>query len=275
MNKLYNSTALGFDKAAADYDAEEAGNLVLARMRAENRKWFERAFPRGARLLELGSGTGLEAAYLAGTGRKLALLDVSEKMLEVAAARVTQANPDALLEKHLLPASQVGKLIEVYGEQSFEGVYSSFGPLNCEPELGKVAQGLARLVKPGGKLVFSVMPRFCLTEIGWFGLHADFKNARRRWKGRTIARALPGQELLVHTYYYSPAELQRYFKPYFRTIRLKALPLLWPPPYLSHLPRRFPRLFNLLGKADNWASDTFPLLATFGDHFLIELERTE
>ncbi len=273
MNKLYNSTALGFDGVAADYDAEERGNLVLARMRTENRKWFDRAFPEPARLLEIGSGTGLEAAYLADKLHKIALLDVSAKMLELAAARVEQINLSTLLGNHLFPAAQVGRLVEYYGAKSFDGAYSSFGPLNCEPELGEVAAGLARLIKPGGRLVFSVMPRFCLTEILWFGLHLDFKNATRRWKGKTLARALPGQPLMVQTYYYNPSKLIKLFKPYFRKVRLKAFPLIWPPPYLSHLPQRYPRFFNILGKADSWISDTLPILATFGDHFLIELER--
>jgi SAM-dependent methyltransferase len=268
----YQTTASGFDQAASRYDQEEAGNLVLERMRAENWHWFERAFPQGARLIELGSGTGLEAARLAQSGRQVALLDVSGEMLARAGQRVEETSASGLLGRHLLPAARVGELVESYGRASFEGAYSSFGPLNCEPDLAAVAQGLAELIRPGGKLVFSVMPRWCLTEIAWFGLHGEFKNATRRLRGPIMARALPGQELLVKTYYYSPAEFTRRFKPYFRRVHIKAFPLLWPPPYLAHLPRRFPRLFKALGRADDFISG-WPGLPTFGDHFLIELER--
>jgi SAM-dependent methyltransferase len=242
-------------------------------MRAEHWRWFEKAFPAGSNLLELGSGTGIEASRLAANNYKVALLDVSAKMLEVAAARVLETNPTALLGTHNLPASRVGELVLLYGEGAFGGAYSSFGPLNCEPDLTGVAKGLARLVRPGGKLVFSVMPRFCLTEIAWFGLHGELKNATRRLRGPVMARALPGDELLVKTYYYNPGEFTRQFLPYFKRNRLKAFPLLWPPPYLSHLPPRFPRLFGALDKADNALSNNLPFLAAFGDHFLIELER--
>lgn len=270
---FYETTAAGFDGAAADYDAHEAGNLVLERLRAEHWRWFEWAFPAPARLLELGSGTGREAARLAAHGRKVALLDVAPAMLTTAARRVEEANPANLLGQHLLPAARVGQLVETYGPASFDGAYSSFGPLNCEPDLAKVAAGLARLIRPGGRLVFSVMPRWCLSEIAWFGLHGEFGNATRRFGRRPVlARALPGQAQLVHTYYYNPGPFSRAFRPYFRRTRLKALPLLWPPPYLAHLPARWPGFFNRLGRVDDWVTGTFPGLAAFGDHFLIELQ---
>jgi SAM-dependent methyltransferase len=270
---LYGRTAAGFDGAAADYDAEEAGNLILERMRAEHWRWFERAFPVPARLLELGSGTGLEAARLVRHDRQVALLDVSPRMLEVAARRVEAVNPAALLGQHLLPASKVGELVKSYGPASFEGAYSSFGPLNCEPDLVAVAEGLGRLVKPGGRLVFSIMPPWCLSEILWFGLHAEFANATRRLRKSTMARALPGQEQLVETFYYRPGQVRKAFSPYFRQVRLKAFPLLWPPPYLAHLPRRWPGLFARLGRADDRLANRWTGLAGFGDHFLIELRR--
>ncbi len=271
--RIYEKTASGFDHAAADYDEEEAGNPVLERMRAEHWRWFGRAFPSGAKLIELGSGTGREAARLVAAGKRVALLDVAPSMLTLAAERVKEADTNGLLGHHLLPASQVGQLESIYGQASFDGAYSSFGPLNCEPNLAGVAEGLAQLVRPGGRLIFSVMPRWCLSEIAWFGLHGEFGNATRRLRGPVLARALPGQELLVKTFYYNPTEFTQQFRPYFRRVRVKAFPLLWPPPYLGHLPRRWPGLFAALGRADDWLTNGFPELAVFGDHFLIELER--
>jgi SAM-dependent methyltransferase len=272
---IYQQTARGFDQAAEYYDGEEMSNPVLERMRAEHWRWFEPAFPAPARLIELGSGTGREAARLAAEGRAIALLDVAPGMLNLAATRVQAARPAGLLGQHLLPASQVGELRAIYGPASFDGAYSSFGPLNCEPDLAGVAEGLAHLVRPGGRLVFSVMPRWCLTEIAWFGLHGEWSNAIRRLRGPVMARALPGQERLIKTFYYNPAEFTRPFQPYFRRVRIKALPLIWPPPYLSHLPHRWPGLFGQLGRVDDWLSGRVPNLAVFGDHFLIELERVQ
>src|SRR5947199_186985 len=100
----YETTATGFDQAASRYDEEEEGNLVLERMRAENWRWFERAFPPKAHLIELGSGTGREAAQLAASGRQIALLDVSAEMLALAGEHVEEASTAGLLGRHLLPA---------------------------------------------------------------------------------------------------------------------------------------------------------------------------
>lgn len=272
LEAQYRATAAGFSEAAPTYDQDEEGNLVLAWMRERSALVMERAFPPGSTLLELGCGTGIEASRLAATERKLVLTDVSPAMLEQARAKVRATNPAAVLGAHEGPAAKVGELVEHYGRQSFDGAYSSFGPLNCEPDLRPVAEGLAALVKPGGRLVFSVINRVCPTEIAWFALHLEFKNARRRLAGPIKARAVPGGSLSVTTYYYSPGDFKRAFRPAFRVRSCRALPLLLPPPYLAHLVKRSPGFFGLLGRADDRLA-SLPLLQSLGDHFLIEFER--
>jgi len=270
----YQATAAGFSEAARTYDQDEEGNFSLAWMRERAALVMERAFEPDSTLLELGCGTGIEAARFARSGRKLVLTDVSAAMLEQAAAKVKQVRPEALLGVQQCPAAEAGALLlEQYGSSSFDGVYSSFGPLNCEPDLEPVAAGLAKLVKSGGRLVFSVINRLYPLEMAWFGLHLEFKNARRRLGGPVLARAVAGGALSVTTYYYSPADFKRAFAPAFRLVSCRALPLLLPPPYLAHLVKGVPAFFRLLGRADD-ALAGLPLLNSLGDHFLIELERT-
>lgn len=268
----YKATAAGFSEAARTYDQDEEGNFILAWMRERAAKVMEQAFPANARLIELGCGTGIEATRFAHAGRMLVLTDVSSAMLEQATAKVREAQPEALMSAHEIPASKVGELAAKYGQGTFDGAYSSFGPLNCEPDLRPVATGLATLVKPGGRLVFSVINRICPTEMAWFALHLEFKNAKRRLGGPIMARAVAGGELSVTTYYYSPSDFKRAFQPDFRVVSCRALPLLLPPPYLAHLVKRAPGFFRLIGRADD-ALAGLPLLGSLGDHFLIEMER--
>ncbi len=268
----YSATAAGFSEAARTYDQDEAGNFILAWMRERAAQVMTRTFPPGSQLLELGCGTGIEAARLAEIGQRLVLTDVSSAMLEQATAKVRETRSKALIGTHQMPAAKIGTLVEHYAPGSFDGAYSSFGPLNCEPELEAVAEGLGKLVKPGGRLVFSVINRVCPTEMAWFALHLEFKNARRRLGGPILARAMSGGELSVMTYYYSPGDFKRAFAPAFRVVSCRALPLLLPPPYLAHLVKRAPGFFRLVGRADD-ALAGLPLLHSLGDHFLIELER--
>lgn len=272
LEAQYKATATGFSEAARTYDQDEEGNFILAWMRERAAKVMAQAFPANGRLIELGCGTGIEAARFAQSGRKLVLTDVAPAMLEQATVKVREAAPEALLGAHEMPASKTGELVASYGHGSFDGAYSSFGPLNCEPDLKPVAEGLATLVKPGGRLVFSVINRVCPTEMAWFALHLEFKNAKRRLGGPIMARAVAGGALSVTTYYYSPADFNRAFQPNFRLRSCRALPLLLPPPYLAHLVKRAPGLFRLVGRADD-ALAGLPLLRSLGDHFLIELER--
>jgi SAM-dependent methyltransferase len=262
----------GFDAAADRYDADEAGNRVLAHMRARAFEQLSAAFSPGARLIELGSGTGTEAARLVDRGCRVALADVSPRLLERAATRVRAARPDGLLGAHLVPARSVGDLIAIYGRGSFDGAYSSFGPLNCEPLLDPVASGLADLVRPGGALVLSIINRWCPAETAWFVAHGRWRDAARRWGGPVQAAAFRGGPRDVRTWYYSRREIERGFSAAFRVEHAEALPLLWPPPYLDFIVGRFESFFRALEPLERWAAPR-PLLRDFGDHVLVRLRR--
>lgn len=268
----YRATADGFAEAAPTYDQDEEGNILLVWMRQRAARVMEHAFAPGSTLLELGCGTGIEAARLVAAGHRLALVDVSEGMLAQAVPKVSGVREGGLLGAHCMPAARIAELVETYGPASFDGAYSSFGPLNCEPDPAPVANGLATLVRPGGRVVLSVINRICPTEMAWYALHLNVREATRRLRGPILARAIPGGTLSVMTYYYSPADYIRAFAPNFRVLGYRALPVILPPPYLGHLMRRFPRLFRLLARADDLLAP-LPLFRSMGDHFLIEFER--
>ncbi|MDP9036656.1 MAG: class I SAM-dependent methyltransferase [Myxococcota bacterium] len=263
----------GFDAASDRYDADEHGNGVLAHLRERIFAQLCRTFAPGSRLIELGSGTGIEATRLvAERGCRVALVDVAPRMLARAAASVRSADPEGLLGAHLVPARSVGRLVAVHGCSSFDGVYSSLGPLNCEPRLEPVAEGLVELVRPGGALVLSVINRWCPAEVAWFAAHGQWREATRRWGGPVQAASYPGGPKDVKTWYYSRRAIARAFAPAFCVEHAEALPLLWPPPYLDFLVARRRRLFATLLLIERWTA-TRPLLRDLGDHTLLRLRR--
>ena len=264
---------VGFDAAAERYDDDERENVVLAHMRARAFVELCAAFAPGARLLELGSGTGTEAARLVRErGCRVALLDVAPRLLERASTKVRQASAGGLLGAHALPAAAAGSLVSTYGRASFDGAFSSFGPLNCEPRLEPVAAGLGDLVRPGGAVVLSIINRWCPTEVGWYALHRQWHMAARRWGGPIEAAAFPGGPKDVTTWYYSRRDVERAFSPGFAVEHVEALPLLWPPPYLDFLVVRHQRIFRALEPLERWAARR-PVLRELGDHTLIRLRR--
>jgi SAM-dependent methyltransferase len=263
----------GFDAAADRYDSDEAGNRVLVHMRERVFRQLSHAFAPGSRLVELGSGTGTDAARLASErGCRVALVDVSPRLLERAEAKVQSASGGRLLGAHCMPARSVRELTQVYARNSFDGAYSNFGPLNCESDLRPVADGLAELVRPDGAVVLSIINRWCPTEVGWYALHRQWREATRRWNGPVRAAAYPGGPKDVLTFYYSSREVERAFASWFRVEHVEALPLLWPPPYLDFLVDRFDRLYRSLERFEERASRA-TALRQLGDHTLLRLRR--
>jgi SAM-dependent methyltransferase len=263
----------GFDAAAARYDDDELGNIALSHMRSRIHEALVAAFARGSRLVELGSGTGTDAAFLSSRhGCRVALVDVAPHLLERAQTKIRAARADGVLGAHQLPAGAVGELGAVYGRASFDGAYSSLGPLNCEPSLEPVADGLASLVRPNGAVLLSIINRWCPTEVAWFALHRQWRQASRRWRGPIQAAAYPGGPKDVTTWYYSRREIARAFSRDFHVEHAEALPLLWPPPYLDFVVARYARTFQSIEPLERWAAKQ-PLLRDLGDHVLIRLRR--
>jgi hypothetical protein len=155
----------------------------------------------------------------------------------------------------------------------FAGAYSSFGPLNCEPTLAPVVTGLAVLVRPGGRVVLSLLNRYCLWETAWYLRAGQPRAAFRRWGGQAQATVRgEWQDERIAVYYWTPGAVARAFRPAFRVVRYMGLPWLLPPQYLDGLTRRAPGLFRRLARWDRRLAGCWPCYA-IGDHFLLELVR--
>jgi len=232
------------------------------------------AFQPGDTVLELGCGTGEEALYLARLGVNVVATDAAPGMIAELEGKLSRADDLAgTVTPLLLPAARVGELVDRYGIAAFDGAYSSFGPLNCEPSLRPVAHGLSRLIKPGGRVVLSLINRYCLWETAWYLAARQPRLAFRRWRGvsdATVRAAWQNERITI--FYWTAGTIERAFRPYFHITRRVALPWLLPPQYLDGLVRRNPRLFGWLGRIDRRLASRWPFYA-LGDHVLLEMKR--
>lgn len=259
-------TRLAFDSVAADYDGPLGNNALIQRMRAALWRAVNRAQPPGARLLDLGCGTGLDAAHLAGQGYEVVAIDWSPQMAQRTRARVAQAGLESRVAVHAIGIQELDRLS---GEQ-FDGIYSDLGPLNCVPDLPAVSRACAALLKPGGKLIASVIGRLCPWEMAYYTLQGDGARARIRWEPSLVPVGL--NRHTVWTRYYTPREFYRAFETDFNLAGYRALGLFMPPPYLIRLYERLRPLFALPGWIDDHGGG-LPLLRNAGDHFLMVLAR--
>lgn len=270
----YLETARAFGVVAGDYDAVYGpeANAVMTWMRGENLQLLRETFPPASRLLEIGCGTGTEAVALAQARRHVLATDVSFQM---AARTWAKSRTAGVTDRVTVLAAPAGGLAALRPRVPFDGAYASFGALNCEPALENVATALARLVKPGGRFVCSVMVRWCPFEIAWFLLHGRpqvaFRRLRRDWQRAPVA-ILGQAEISVLTRYLSVRDLERAFSPHFGVQQTLSLPLLLPPPYLDALFQRCRGLFARLQRLERRLRHHWPC-RLWGDHVVVVFRR--
>jgi SAM-dependent methyltransferase len=265
--------AQAFDSIAPHYDAlyGPAANAVMAWMHEENLALLRAAFPAGGRLLEIGCGTGDEALALARAGYTVLATDISPRMAALTQAKARTAG----LLDHVVALALPGRALSALRpKQPFDGAYASFGSLNCETDLPAVAAALARLVRPGGVFVCSVMSRYYLAEVAWFLLHARPRMALRRWRRGWQAASVgewSGDQIGVRTRYLTASGLAHTFVSAFAVEQVLALPLLLPPPYLEALFRRR-SLFRRWERWERRLRARWPW-QHLGDHLVVVLRR--
>jgi SAM-dependent methyltransferase len=153
---------------------------------------------------------------------------------------------------------------------TYDGAYSNLGPLNCVPELDEFARQCARLLKPGGSLVFTVIGRVCPWEIVHFSRQGRWSRIKVRYARQPVSVGL--NKRTVWTHYYRPREFYRAFAPHFALDHYRALCLFAPPPYLTSIRERHARSYDRLWRLDRRCAN-WPLLRDMGDHFLMILRK--
>ncbi|MGQ9489720.1 MAG: class I SAM-dependent methyltransferase [Anaerolineae bacterium] len=211
MNEYYARVASAFDRAAPTYYADYAANPIQAWLEEESFRLLTGLLPAGSRVVEIGCGAGEMAMRLAGAGFRVVATDISPAMIAQAQAAAAQQAVQGHITWLAAPAAALAEHVS----GPFAAAYSGFGPLNCEPDLERVAQALAGLLGSGGRFICSVMNRYCLWEIAWGLLRLRPREALRRLRpGWVQARmsAGPGEPAsTIPVRYYTPAGFARCF----------------------------------------------------------------
>lgn len=259
--------AAAFDAVAADFDRRFGAWESVAAQRRAVRAELLRAFPAGARVLEVGGGTGEDAAFLAEHGRRVHLTDAAPAMVEAAARKLGPAADAEVCAAEALEALAARR--EAEGEPRFAGAFSNFAALNCVADLRPVARGLARLLEPGAPALLVLFgtcaPGEWVTELA----HGRARTAFRRFRGGPVLARLGGRYFTVR--YHRPRDVARAFAPWFRPRGMRGIGVFVPPSAAEPWITRHPRLLNALEAMDRALSAP---LARLGDHVLYRLERT-
>lgn len=256
--------AAAFSKQAPIFDGLNESNPISVYLRGQFREEVMKYSREGDTVLELNCGTGLDAMFLAGHGRRVFATDISAGMIEEFRRKLATFDHAGGIGLCQLSFEQLDSL----NGRKFDHIISNFGGLNCSPELKSVLSRFGGLLNPGGTVTLMIMPRVCPWELA-MAFKGKFKTAFRRIKGSARAK-VEGESFTC--YYYNPSYVIRALKKEFRLVSLKGVCITVPPEFYLGFAERYPRAFEILKRVDRSIGNSFPF-NRMCDHFLVTLRK--
>jgi ubiquinone/menaquinone biosynthesis C-methylase UbiE len=259
-----------FDHIATTYDSMFTKTAIGQLQRKRVWRYVERIIPqlKGFEMLELNCGTGEDAVLFGERGFNIVATDISHEMLSVTYKKAEQFSMQNRISSHYLDLESFD---ETLFDKKFDLVFSNFGGLNCiNPEsLQTLLKKLPLILKPGGRFVGVIMPKFCLWETAFFMLQFKFRKAFRRLTSKEVMTNLHG--IALKSWYYNPSQIKEWSKDKFTVISVKPIGLMLPPSYLENFFMFRKRwLLHLNNFEKRLANARF--LAGMADHFIIDLQ---
>lgn len=260
--------AAAFDAIAPVFDQRFDAWLSVAAQRRAVRQALLQEFPKRGHILELGGGTGEDAAFLAGAGYEVFLTDPSPAMVAMAKAKLSPFGAPAEVATAEELEDFAARHFSTRG-RLFDGAFSNFAPLNCVVDLAPVARGLAQLLKPGAPAMLVLFGTFCPGEMLTELFHSRPDQALRRSRRGPFPAQIAKREFSI--VYHRRAGLMHAFAPWFELEKRLGIGVTVPPsaaePWISQQPR-------LLGAMETLDRVLSRPLAVLGDHVLYQFRRT-
>ncbi|HEV2317588.1 MAG TPA: class I SAM-dependent methyltransferase [Thermoplasmata archaeon] len=258
-----------FDNVADDYDRHITGNRINRLLRDRSLAHLQVLFANSPALFEVGCGSGMETLPLLRAGHEITAVDISDRMLAVVREKAQRDGLGERLRTVKLRARELDRLLADLGPGSFDGGYSTYGALNCEPDLSAIPSAVHGLLKPESRFVAGVYNRWCLFELAGYSL--SFQNDRA-WGRRRNPVPVGASRFCIDVFAHSVPDFARLFAGKFRIERVEGVPVFLPPSDLTGYAEKLSRHFEQLARWDAWAGARWPW-NRLGDHFLITFRR--
>jgi ubiquinone/menaquinone biosynthesis C-methylase UbiE len=261
--------AVPFDHIASTSDSVLTRSAIGQLQRRHLWNYVERVIPqlKELEMLELNNGGGDDALLFTERGFNIVATDISEEMLKITPKK-DQYSMSNYISSHYLDLDNIN---ETLFNKKFDLVISNFGGINSiNPEsLKKLFERLPSLLKPGGRFIAVVMPRFCVWETIFFLLRLQFKKAFRRFSSKEGVNEVIGSS--IKTWFYQPRHIRSWTTKRFKVISVKPVGVALPSTYLEKffsLKKRWLINLNKFEKRLNRNS----ILSGMSDNFIIDLQ---
>jgi ubiquinone/menaquinone biosynthesis C-methylase UbiE len=257
-----------FDHIAIDYDSNFTYSETGKAARKIVLDYLEKNVLKDGplKILELNCGTGEDAIWLSKRGNEVYATDASSEMIRVAKEKSSNFNIRGLTFCQL----DFSELPPDWMTGNFDLVFSNFGGLNCldENRMKNLFEAVNMILKPGGRFIGVIMPRYCLWEIFYFSLKGKWKKALRRNKKGPAKVWLGG--IYIDTWFYSPRKIKN-LSAYYRIKAIRPVGIILPSSFMEGFFKKRIFLMKMLYRAEK-AFASITALAGLSDHFLFDLE---
>jgi ubiquinone/menaquinone biosynthesis C-methylase UbiE len=258
-----------FESISSDYDRHIFGNRINSFLRERSLAIMERIFPQGSNLMEIGCGTGTETISMLQKGYRITAIDISPRMLDEVNRKAQNLGLSEQLKTHAAKATDIGRPGSPLKGETFDGIYSTYGAMNCEPGIAGLPVEFSRLIRPGGVLFLGMFNRLCASEII---MHLGGLKVQRIFERFRTPVQEGSSRFCIDVFAYSPMYIRKLFSSNFRMISYEAVPLILPPSNYAHQLEKFTGDSRRLEKLDIRLS-RLPGLRALGDHFLMWFEK--
>jgi ubiquinone/menaquinone biosynthesis C-methylase UbiE len=263
------NAANAFGRQSSVFDVEYSDNKIVDYKRARVRAVLEKNLPVNSNILELNSGTGDDAIWLAQKGHYVHATDISDGMQNMLKQKVIAVELTANITTEICSFNDLNTLAN---KQLYDCIFSNFAGLNCAENLAQVLEHFSGLVKQNGIVTLVIMPKFSLWEF-LLAFKGEFKLAFRRLTStkKYGAKAhIMGQ--YFRCWYYNPSYVINCLKKDFSLLQLEGMCTIVPPSFIENFPIKYPKSFQFLIKLESQLKSVWPF-TIIGDYYIITLKK--
>jgi ubiquinone/menaquinone biosynthesis C-methylase UbiE len=262
IDPAFQTVATAYDRNADKYDEFIENNPNLMRMRQRVYRFVTARLPKGSRILDLACGTGTDAVWFAQNGYYVHGVDISGEMLQRAKQKASELNLQDRLSFEQFSYTDLKNV----SADKFDLTFSNFGGLNCVEDIKLVADNVRPLLKQNSRVIWALMPPFCLWESAML-LRGKFKLATRRFSGKSTVFK---EGLNYPVFYYSPKQIAKEWSAGYQLESIEALSVITPPATNKDFAIKRPRMFEFLSRLDDSLAPRWPF-KYWGDFTIVSL----
>ena len=267
LNKNEMLAASAFSAQANKFDQFYSGNKIIEYKRERVRSHLKKFIKPGDFILELNSGTGEDAIWLAKQNCKVHATDISMGMVEITQQKVKNGGLENLVTYEICSFTAPENLQQ---KGPFDLIFSNFAGLNCTGDLDKVLASFSTLLKPKGIVTLVILPQFCLWEFLLI-FKGRFKTAMRRFFSKN-GRSARVEGHHFKCWYYNPSYVINHLKKGFNVLSIEGLCTLVPPSYIENFAENHSRAYQFLKQKENKWKEKWPWKYV-GDYYIISLQK--